>query len=98
MEGFGLPGLEAMLYGAPVVSSNTTCLPEILGDAAEYFDPYNVNDMANSIDRVLSDETLRKEMTKRGYDQVKKYSWRRMAEQTHAIYMKALRQSRDEVR
>ena len=93
MEGFGLPGLEAMLYGAPVVSSNTTCLPEILGDAAEYFDPYNVNDMANSIDRVLSDETLRKEMTKRGYDQVKKYSWRRMAEQTHAIYMKALNES-----
>lgn len=93
MEGFGLPPLEAMAYGTPVVSSNASCMPEILGDAAEYFDPYNVNDMANSIDRVLSDETLRKEMTKRGYDQVKKYSWRRMAEQTHAIYMKALNES-----
>jgi glycosyltransferase involved in cell wall biosynthesis len=98
MEGFGLPPLEAMSYGTPVVSSNASCMPEILGDAAEYFDPLDVGDMAQAIDRVLTDSTLRQSMIKKGHQQVKKYSWRRMAEQTHAIYMKALRQSRDEVR
>ena len=98
MEGFGLPPLEAMAYGTPVISSNASCMPEILGDAAEYFDPLDVGDMAQAIDRVLTDSTLRQSMIKKGHQQVKKYSWRRMAEQTHAIYMKALRQSRDEVR
>lgn len=90
MEGFGLPPLEAMAYGTPVVSSNTSCMPEILGDAARYFDPYNIDDMATQIDAVLSDEALRAELTAKGYEQVKKYSWRRMAEETHAIYVRVL--------
>ncbi|MGH7249722.1 MAG: glycosyltransferase family 4 protein, partial [Minisyncoccia bacterium] len=58
-EGFGLPGLEAMIAGAPVVSSNATCLPEVYKDGAEYFDPYDVEDMAAAITRVLDDEKLR---------------------------------------
>lgn len=91
MEGFGLPGLEAMLYGAPVVSSNTTCLPEVYGDAAVYFNPTDIKDMANKITSVLSDEKLRSELVEKGYDQAAKYSWRRMAEETHAVYMKALK-------
>ena len=90
MEGFGLPGLEAMGYGAPVVSSNATCLPEVYGDAAHYFDPNDTTDMARAIDEVLSDSKLRKDLIKKGYVQLKKYSWRRMAEQTHAVYVKAL--------
>ncbi len=90
MEGFGLPGLEAMTQGAPVVSSNATCLPEIYGEAAHYFDPKNVNDMAKKIDEVLSDEKLRSDFVIKGYRQVKKYSWAKTAEQTLEVYKKAL--------
>jgi glycosyltransferase involved in cell wall biosynthesis len=91
MEGFGLPGLEAMAAGAPVVSSNATCLPEVYGDAAEYFDPTSVEDMAAAIKRVISDEDVRKRLIAAGHKQVAKYSWRRMAEQTHQVYMNALK-------
>ena len=95
MEGFGLPPLEAMAYGTPVVSSDTSCMPEILGDAAEYFNPLDIKDMAETINRVISDEQLRNDMKVRGFNQVKKYSWRRMAEETHAIYMKVLEKRAD---
>lgn len=93
MEGFGLPGLEAMGYGAPVVSSKETCLPEVYGEAAHYFDPYDVDDMTRAIDEVLSDPSLRSELIKKGKLQFKKYSWKRMAEQTHDVYMKALKKT-----
>lgn len=93
MEGFGLPGLEAMGYGAPVVSSNATCLPEVYGHAAHYFNPNDTTDMARAIDEVLDNDMLRSEMIKEGYAQLKKYSWRRMAEQTQAVYTKALEAS-----
>ncbi len=89
-EGFGLPGLEAMMHGAPVVSSNATCLPEVYGPAAHYFDPLDIQNMADVIDEVLTDKKLRAELIKRGHEQVKKYSWRRMAEQTMAVYQKVL--------
>lgn len=90
MEGFGLPGLEAMAYGAPVVSSNATCLPEVYGMAAEYFDPLDVGDMTDAISLVLDNPTRRQELIASGTKQVKKYSWRRMAEQTHEVYMSAV--------
>lgn len=89
-EGFGLPSLEAMKHGAPVASSNATCLPEVNGDAAHYFDPLDVTDMASKINEVLSDEVLRKSLITKGYKQVKKYSWRRMAEQTLVVYKNVL--------
>jgi glycosyltransferase involved in cell wall biosynthesis len=89
-EGFGLPGLEAMMHGAPVVSSNATCLPEVYGDAAHYFNPLDVNDMAEKIDEVLTNERLRKELIEKGKTQVKKYSWKHMAEQTLEVYKKVL--------
>ncbi|MES2876037.1 MAG: glycosyltransferase family 1 protein [Patescibacteria group bacterium] len=92
MEGFGLPGLEAMAAEAPVVSSNATCLPEVYGDAAEYFDPKSTDDMAQAIERVISDEELRNKLITNGHKQVAKYSWRRMAQQTHDVYMTALNQ------
>ncbi len=90
MEGFGLPGLEAMGYGAPVVSSNATCLPEVYGDAAEYFDPTDTVAMARAIDAVISDDALRQSLIEKGHAQVAKYSWRRMAEETVAAYERAL--------
>ena len=90
MEGFGLPGLEAMGHGTPVVSSNATCLPEVYGDAAIYFNPTNVNDMMRATEKVLSDEKLQTKLAGLGFKQIKKYSWKRMAEQTYAIYKKIL--------
>ncbi len=85
-EGFGLPGLEAMAQGAVVASSNATCLPEIYGDAAHYFDPLDTQAMAKAIDDVLSDEKLRAKLISLGHQQVSKYSWRRTAEETLAVY------------
>lgn len=85
-EGFGLPGLEAMIHGAPVVSSNAACLPEIYGDAAHYFDPIDVNAMAKAINKVLADSALRKQLTDNGKLRTSLYSWQRMAEQTLEIY------------
>lgn len=85
-EGFGLPGLEAMAHGAPVVSSNATCLPEIYGEAAIYFDPMNVDDMASVIKEVIDDKALRQKLIVLGYKQAAKYSWERMAQQTLQVY------------
>ncbi len=81
-EGFGLPILEAMKYGCPVITSNISSLPEAGGDAALYFDPQDVADIAKKIDRVISDEKLRSEMIKKGYQQVKKFSWEKTAKET----------------
>jgi glycosyltransferase involved in cell wall biosynthesis len=89
-EGFGLPGLEAMQHGAPVISSNATCLPEIYGDAALYFDPLDVQDMANKIDNMLSNLEVGDNLKNKGHQKANEYSWHRMAEQTLAIYTKAL--------
>jgi glycosyltransferase involved in cell wall biosynthesis len=89
-EGFGLPGLEAMMHGAPVVSSNATCLPEVYGEAAHYFDPLDVSAMVSAINDVLTDKALRQKLIDTGLVRVKKYSWQRMAEQTLAVYAKCL--------
>lgn len=89
-EGFGLPGLEAMVHGAPVVSSNASCLPEVYGDAAEYFDPLDINGMAKAISRVLDNQNLHEQLIKKGRRQAAKYSWARMAEQTLELYKRAL--------
>ena len=91
-EGFGLPGLEAMLEGSPVVSSDATCLPEIYGNAAHYFDPYDIKDMATKINSVLTNKKLRDRLIETGKSQVKKYSWKKMAEQTLEVYNSVLNQ------
>jgi glycosyltransferase involved in cell wall biosynthesis len=89
-EGFGLPGLEAMHYGAPVVSSNATCLPEVYGDAALYFDPLNIDDIAAKIGQVLDDKQLAGSLAAKGLIRVHNFSWQRMAEQTLAVYKQTL--------
>ncbi len=91
MEGFGLPGLEAMGHGTPVVSSSASCLPEVYGEAAHYFDPNDTTDMARAIDEVIDSEPLREELTKAGRKQFKKYTWLETAKQTHQIYTEALK-------
>lgn len=85
-EGFGLPPLEAMSHGLPVVSSNKTCLPEILGESALYFNPDDETDIKHKIEQALANERLRAELIKRGYEQIKKYSWRDCAEKTLEVY------------
>lgn len=91
MEGFGLPGLEAMTYGAPVVSSDRTCLPEVYGKAAWYFNPEDTQDMADKIKQVIDDKKLRTELVGHGKKQIALYSWQRMATQTHKVYLSALK-------
>lgn len=90
-EGFGLPGLEAMAHSCPLASSNATCLPEVYGDAAVYFNPRDINEMTDAIEKVLSNSQLRKELVKKGRAQLKKYSWEKMAKETLTVYDKVLR-------
>jgi glycosyltransferase involved in cell wall biosynthesis len=90
IEGFGLPGLEAMASGAPVISSNSSCLPEIYGDAAIYFNPDNSQQLAEQILKMKSNSALRTKLIQAGSKQVKKYSWRKMSAETYAVYSKLL--------
>ena len=81
-EGFGLPILEAMASGIPVMSSNRSSLPEVAGDAALYFDPESVEDMSVAMERLLADEALRQELVGRGKERVKQFSWEACARAT----------------
>ncbi|HSX27980.1 MAG TPA: glycosyltransferase family 1 protein [Candidatus Saccharimonadales bacterium] len=92
MEGFGLPGLEAMGYGAPVASSNATCLPEIYKDAALYFDPCNVDKMTSVIGQILDSKKLQEELRVKGAKVNAQYSWKRMAAQTLKVYKTIFKQ------
>lgn len=92
-EGFGLPGLEAMVHGAPVVAARSSCLTEIYGQAAEYFDPMSVNSIAKAINQVISSPSRRLELISLGQKQAGQYSWLKMAEQTLNLYQKLLNKS-----
>ena len=86
-EGFGLPPLEAMRCGTPVIAAKSSCIPEICGeDNALFFDPYDPEDVANTMRRVWLDDGLREEMRERGLAHSRKFSWERMAEKTFAVY------------
>jgi glycosyltransferase involved in cell wall biosynthesis len=85
-EGFGLPPLEAMAFGLPVISSQATCLPEILGQAALYFDPENIEDMAERIKQVLRNEELQKKLIDQGFKKIQEYSWPKMAQEILKVY------------
>jgi glycosyltransferase involved in cell wall biosynthesis len=88
-EGFGLPPLEAMACGTPVVTSNVSSLPEVVGDAAVQVNPENVFDIARGIRDVLLDETLRAELIRRGHVQAHRFSWERTAREVLEIYREA---------
>jgi glycosyltransferase involved in cell wall biosynthesis len=84
-EGFGLPPLEAMACGCPVIVSNTTSLPEVCGDAAIYCDPYNPKDIASQIERLVKDKTLQQTQRQKGLERAKQFSWVKSVQQTLAI-------------
>lgn len=86
IEGFGLPPLEAMSKDIPVLSSNTSCLPEILEDAALYFSPSNKEELKTQIKKILSDEAIKKTLIKKGREQIQKYSWEKMARSILGLY------------
>ncbi len=89
-EGFGLPVLEAMTLGAPVITSNTSSLPEVAGDAAILIDPNEPTDLAEAILRVISDSQLRCELIHKGKERAKLYSWERTAKETIKAYKSLL--------
>lgn len=92
-EGFGLPVLEAMAAGLPVVCSNAASLPEVAGDAALYFDPFSVDDMAEKIIAVATNASLRNELRTKGTENLKRFSWEKVARETVAIYDEQLRKN-----
>jgi glycosyltransferase involved in cell wall biosynthesis len=90
-EGFGLGVLEAFFYNIPLLCSNRASLPEIAGDAALYFDPYDVNDMARAIVQFYEDKNIGEELIAKGKERLKAFSWKRNAAETTAVYEKVLR-------
>lgn len=90
-EGFGLPPLEAMAAGTPVVASQTSCLPEILGDAALYAEPANPKALAEALAEVVTKTHLWRHLRAAGLAQARQYSWQKMAKETAAIYENALK-------
>jgi len=85
-EGFGLPGLEAMVQGTPVLAANASCFPEVFADAAAYFDPLDVADMAEKIDLLLGDKAELASLRAAGLERVKVFSWETMARETLEVY------------
>lgn len=89
-EGFGFPPLEAMACGTPVITSNTSSLPEVVGDAGIMLDPNDVDGFAKAIYEVLTNEGLKQDMIKKGLEQAKKFSWEKCAKETLEVYQKVV--------
>jgi len=85
-EGFGLPPLEAMSSGCPVITSNTSSLPEVVGDAGIMIDPYDVDTLTSSIYKVLTNDGLKADMVEKGLERAKMFSWEKTAKETLKIY------------
>lgn len=91
-EGFGLPPLEAMACGVPVVASNTSSIPEVLGNAAIFANPYNVCEWADAIERTIFDDGLKQELRQKGFERVRLFSWEKTASETLRVYQEVYRQ------
>jgi glycosyltransferase involved in cell wall biosynthesis len=89
-EGFGLPPLEAMAHGTPVVTSNVTSLPEVVGNAAVLVHPENVFEIMRALHRVLLDQPLREKMKERSYRQAAKFSWDQSVRRIMQVYREVL--------
>ena len=89
-EGFGIPPLEAMQCGCPVVCSNTSSIPEVVGDAGVYFDPLDVDAIRHAVESVVSSEPLKSALRAKGTVRARKFSWDRCAAETAAVYRTAL--------
>jgi len=89
-EGFGLPVLEAMACGTPVITSNTTSLPEVVGDAAVLINPQDHGEIARSLEQVLADEALRRALSAKGLKRSETFTWEKAAQQTVQVYAKVL--------
>ena len=85
-EGFGLPPLESMACGTPVITSNTSSLPEVVGDAGIMVDPYDVDRLADAMHKVLSNDGLREDKIKKGLERAKMFSWDKTARETLEVY------------
>ena len=88
-EGFCLPLVESMACGTPVIAANSSCLPEVSGNALRYFDPHSVEAIASGIEEALDSETLRKELSGKGIARAREFSWQRCAEQTLEILVRS---------
>lgn len=89
-EGFGMPPLEAMQFGCPVACSNSGSIPEIVGSAALLFDPYSIESIRDNIISILYNDKLKLSLITKGFEQVKKYSWEKCAQETLKIYKKVI--------
>ncbi len=94
-EGFSLPMVEAMACGVPTIASNTSCLPEISGNALAYFDPLSVEDIAACMHAVLRDSDLNRRLRQKGIDRAREFTWERCARQTLNVLMKVGQPSRN---
>ena len=89
-EGFGLPPLEAMSFGVPVAASSATSIPEVCGGAALYFDPRDVDDIARKMKSLIKNSTLREDLINKGFENLERFSWEKMARQTLEGYIDCL--------
>jgi glycosyltransferase involved in cell wall biosynthesis len=89
-EGFGLPPLEAMSCGTPVISSNTSSIPEVVGEAGILVDPYQVNDLAAAIYKVAGSVSLQNELSQKGLERARLFSWKKCAEETLQVYRECM--------
>jgi len=92
-EGFGLPPLEAMKCGAPVIVGNQTSLPEVVGDAGLTVDPFEVRSIAEAIEKLINDSVLRRELSVKGRSRAETFNWRKTAQQTLGIYQQVARRT-----
>lgn len=92
-EGFGLPVIEAMQSGCPVITSNTSCLPEIAGDAALLVDPYSIAEISSAMREIITSPKRREELQEEGFRRAKNYSWEKTAQKTMKVYRDTLGRS-----